>query len=154
MNKCDRHVSIIFCDDIRNELANKNSYMGMYGPQATVEELPGTFRMLNILVQLYAPESDPIRDFEVVVKHDDKELARFSPPIENGFKKNAVPIGFYVGEESVKEMLTVAATFTLGGLLYTQPGEIRVIVQADGEILPTPVLRLALGESSHATPPQ
>ena len=35
-----RHLEVIFCDDIREEVGNKISYMGVYSADLTVPVLP------------------------------------------------------------------------------------------------------------------
>lgn len=52
MNKLGRRIELVYCDDIRQELGSKFSYMGVYGSDLVLQSLPATLPKLCIAVKL------------------------------------------------------------------------------------------------------
>jgi hypothetical protein len=49
----------IFCDDVRQELGNKLSYLGIYGPNLIVPSLPTTLVKLCCVLTIRVPATSP-----------------------------------------------------------------------------------------------
>ena len=51
-NKIAQKFHIIMCEDVRRELGNKMSLMGVYGGEVILKKLPGTMRSLVFVLML------------------------------------------------------------------------------------------------------
>lgn len=79
----DRVLTAIFCDDIRNEVGNKMSFMGCYQGELFVPSAPMALAKLCVYVTLITPIARPVRSLVFkVLQDDDKELARIEMPNE------------------------------------------------------------------------
>lgn len=73
----DIRVSAIFCDDIRQEVGGKHSFMGVYGPECVLKTLPGTIPRLCIaIIAIMSPGSD-ISDISAEMLGPDGNLQAF-----------------------------------------------------------------------------
>ncbi len=71
----ERRLDAIFCDDIRQEVGNKRSYMGVYtGDLVVSSPLPVIMSKLAIVVSVRTLIVDPFKKLEIVVKHGNKVL--------------------------------------------------------------------------------
>lgn len=69
-----RHLEAIYCDDIREEVGNKLSYMGVYTGELTVPNVPVLLPKLCIAVTLITATGDPFESLEVrIVKAKGEE---------------------------------------------------------------------------------
>ena len=89
MSHGPRHLEVIYCDDIRQEVGNKVSYMGVYSGELNVPTAPVLLPKLCIAVKACTETVDPFEALEVrivKVKGDDEtELLSTGPiprPIE------------------------------------------------------------------------
>lgn len=67
MSKISRHLEVIFCDDIRSEVGNKSSYMGIYTRELTIPSAPLLLAKLCIAVQVVTDIDDPFESIMVQV---------------------------------------------------------------------------------------
>lgn len=71
-----RAFCVNYCDDIRHELGNKLSLIGVYGADLVLPELPAAIPKLCIFAQLYSElDSAFDSDIELRVMVDDEILA-------------------------------------------------------------------------------
>jgi len=49
------HLQVLYCDDIREEIGNKFSLMGVYASDMLISELPSTISKLCVAVRLVVP---------------------------------------------------------------------------------------------------
>ena len=84
MTTVERYVHVIWCDDIRQEVGNKPSFMGVYTGGLVLPELPCVLPKLCAWVLLSAPASQPLQGVSVKLRFDDgsalMEVPEFSPP--------------------------------------------------------------------------
>lgn len=80
MSNVSRHLEVIYCDDIRNEVGNKFSYMGIYTSELTIPNVPLLLPKLCIAVKVVTDISDPFEslDVRVVKVQDDEETELLS----------------------------------------------------------------------------
>lgn len=76
----DRHVFTLYCDDIRNELGNKSSLMGIYAGDLFVEKFPIVLPKLCAYVVLKSSVDDPIKALSIRLMKDDEQAAIISIP--------------------------------------------------------------------------
>jgi hypothetical protein len=72
MTTVDRYVHALWCDDIRQELGNKPSFMGVYTGGIVVAELPVVLPRLSIFIWIVTPIDVPFKKLSVqVIRSDD-----------------------------------------------------------------------------------
>lgn len=79
-----RHLEVIYCDDIREEVGNKFSYMGIYTGELTVPNAPVLLSKLCVVVKVITDIDDPFENLEVrivAVKGDDETEILSTGPI-------------------------------------------------------------------------
>ena len=68
----DRRLSVLWCDDIRMELGNKPSLMGVYTGTMVLASLPATLQRLSARVSIETPKENPIQRFALkIIRSDD-----------------------------------------------------------------------------------
>lgn len=94
-----RYLHTIYCDDVRLEVGNKQSLMGIYSSELFVPEFPIALPKLCIVVNLVTPIDKPLKELTIKVTKDNETLIevpvtgeQLSEPqtsiIENGEKDN------------------------------------------------------------------
>lgn len=71
-----RYMWTIVCDDIRQEVGNKVSYVGVYAGELIVPTFPFTLPKLCALVNVTTDVEDPFKQLELLVYKDDQEIAK------------------------------------------------------------------------------
>ncbi|SUD65831.1 Uncharacterised protein [Pandoraea pnomenusa] len=76
-----RHIEAIFCDDIRNEIGNKMSFMGVYLNDMHVSDFPITIPKLCIFASVHTAIEKPFKELELVVRKDGETISsiKFEP---------------------------------------------------------------------------
>jgi hypothetical protein len=69
-----RHVETLFCDDIRQEVGGKLSFIGAYSGGLFVEGFPVTLPRLCLFVKVVTPAADPVRALTLRVLRDEEIL--------------------------------------------------------------------------------
>lgn len=94
-----RYLHAIYCDDVRLEVGNKQSLMGIYASDLLTNELPVVLPKLCIVVNLITSIENPFKKLTVKILRDDEVLIeapitdeQLNEPqsniIENGDKDN------------------------------------------------------------------
>jgi len=73
-----RHLEVIFCDDIREELGNKLSFMGVYSADMTVPVVPIILNKLCIVVRAITENYDRFESLKVSVFQGDDNVELIS----------------------------------------------------------------------------
>ncbi len=82
----DRYVHAIWCDDIRQEIGNKPSFMGVYLGGMTVPSLPIMLQKLSVYVWVSTEISNPLKTISLKIIRDDGFVLTEIPP--NDLEKN------------------------------------------------------------------
>jgi hypothetical protein len=69
-----RHIEAIFCDDIREEVGGKFSFMGVYSGDMIVANLPAVLPKLCIAITVVTPVDDPFDSLQLGIYLDGIEL--------------------------------------------------------------------------------
>jgi hypothetical protein len=69
-----RQVQTIFCDEIRYEIGDKISYIGVYSGRLFVDSFPVTLSQLCLKINILTPSNRPVRQLEISVFRDDIAL--------------------------------------------------------------------------------
>lgn len=82
MSKLGRRIELVYCDDIRQELGSKFSYMGVYGSDLVLQSLPATLPKLCIAVKLVTDAAHPFEDLEVLLlRGNEREVILETGPL-------------------------------------------------------------------------
>ena len=68
-----RWVNVVWCDDIRQEIGNKPSLMGVYTGGLAVPALPATLPRLAAWINVHTPTSRPFQRLTVRIRRNDAE---------------------------------------------------------------------------------
>lgn len=84
MSNGSRYLEVIYCDDIREEVGNKFSYMGVYSGELTVPNAPVLLPKLCVVAKAITDIANPFESLEVrivMVKGDDETEILSTGPI-------------------------------------------------------------------------
>jgi hypothetical protein len=110
-----RHLEVIYCDDIREEVGNKVSFMGIYSSELTVPNAPVLLTKLCIVVKAVTDIGDPFEALNVrIVKvkgNDETELLSTGPVLlpaklpgpDIGLTRMAVQMNFILAPFQIDE---------------------------------------------------
>jgi hypothetical protein len=76
----DRYLTVIFCDDIRQEVGNKMSLIGCYQGELIVNSAPTALPKLCALITVTTPKGKPFKSLTIRVVKNDDEFARLEIP--------------------------------------------------------------------------
>lgn len=119
MSNGSRHLEVIYCDDIREEVGNKFSYMGVYSSDLTVPNAPILLPKLCVAVKVTTDIDDLIKALEVrIVKiKDDVETELLStgtitypaewPRLDNGSTRLVAQMTFVLAPFQIDEDTTL-----------------------------------------------
>jgi len=136
----DRYVHVIWCDDIRQEVGNKPSFMGVYTGGIVLPVLPTILQRLSIYVWVNTSVERPFKKVNFkVVRDDGFVLLEMAPESPNG--EAFAP----VRPDSTR--IGVMAGFALGGVEVPLGCKyFSVFVETESETLEGPRLRVDVSE--------
>ena len=142
-----RYVTAIYCDDIRQEVGGKISYMGCYQSEIIVQTAPVILPKLCVFASVYTPKDRLFKSLIFrVIQDDDIELARIEVP-----EKGLTEINNHqtIDESATRKSINTAIVFSpfaiekptmLRLLVITEEGEItgpRILIKVDATQVPT-----------------
>jgi hypothetical protein len=87
------YLHVLYCDDIRQEIGGKITFVGVYNGFLRVEESPVVLPKLSIHATFIVPADQTVEGLKFRLIRDDAEVAVFdSPPMEISVPKDDVPI--------------------------------------------------------------
>ena len=131
MKKNDtRFLTEIFCDDIRQEVGGKLSFMGCYQGELIVPMAPVALPKLCLYATIWTPKERPFKSLMLrIVQDDDKELARLEISKESFEEAEQV-----FDETSTRKMVSTAIAFS--PFAIDKPNSLRLIATTEeGEII-------------------
>lgn len=69
-------METIYCDDVRSEIGNKLSFMGIYGPNILLNEFPAVLSKLCAVMSLHMPAETQAETVTFFLYKDDEEIGR------------------------------------------------------------------------------
>ena len=144
----DRFVHAIFCDDMRQEMGNKISFMGCYQGELFVPFAPVALPKLCVFVTISTPAERPLKALSIRVDQGGNTIANIETPSADW----AQPMP--PAPDDVTRLLANVG-FMLSPFAINEPGDIRVVVTTEeGEILgPRLRIKLALPAVAAAAEP-
>lgn len=143
-----RSVTAIYCDDIRQEVGNKVSYMGTYTGLLLVASLPATIPKLMVAVHVFTPQEQPFKSLKIRLTKNDELLSETQIPDETLESQAIVPVADLGDEVSI----AFSFIFAFTPLPVTELSKIRIRVQTESEELKGPALVIKGMEASSAKP--
>lgn len=138
----NRHVSATYCDDVREEIGGKLSYMGVYGADMVVGGFPVTLPKFCVALRVVTPADQPFRAVKFQLFRDTDMLAEANmdeSQLEASQVLNGVP------ESDRKDMfLAVQGMLVFAPLSLEAPCVFRIRVITESEELRGPGLRVLL----------
>lgn len=131
-----RHLEVVYCDDLRSEVGNKMSAMGIYAGELIVDKLPAVLPKICVMATAVTPSADPFKKLIFKVSLNDTVLLESS---DFGDSSKLGP----VDSDSEEPKYTIArAIFQLNGL-SVEPGQrLRISAETETEIMRASALRI------------
>ncbi|GEM_PF-503932 len=140
----DRYVHAIFCDDIRQEIGNKVSFMGCFQGELFVPFMPVALPKLCVSVTVSTPLARPLTALTIRVEQGASQLANIEVSSEHLAHAVTQP-------QDGSTRFLVTAGVMLSPFAITEPGELRVVViTEEGEML-GPRLRIKVMPQSEVS---
>lgn len=143
MSISGRYVHTIWCDDIRQEIGNKPSFMGVFAAGILLPTLPAVLSRLGVYTWVVSPIDKPIESLLLqVVRDDGLVLAEIKP---EGPPHSAFPRV----EDATRQQIVVGVN--MGPVEIPEGCKWFVVkVKADGDELEGPKLRITVNPASFA----
>lgn len=125
-----RIVIAQFCDDVRQEIGNKYSLMGCYGPELIINKLPATLAKLCAQVRVQTPIDRAFTKLVIRAIFNGDVLAEIElPPSDlDLMQKKAAS-----ADEGVA--IIVMAIFSFSPLAISEPCKLQIEAETEDEIL-------------------
>jgi hypothetical protein len=123
----------IFCDDIRQEINNKISYMGIYQDEIIVPSIPFVMKNFCMIIKYVQSRNIEKKPLKVMVYFpDDEEKPHWEVSIP--FDQIDVPIQNNIDREDSRIQIEIPVQFS--SLILTKTGRIKIrLNRGDSEIL-------------------
>lgn len=124
----NRFAYSIFCDDIRYEVNNKTSFIGIIGNLMYIPSFPAVLPKLCVSVTASTPHSQPFKSLHVTATLGETVL--FDVDLDEGqLEQMHVQAANQIDDA---KGLYAQAMFVLSPLHIQEPGKIKISVIADG----------------------
>jgi hypothetical protein len=119
----NRSLTSIFCDDVRQEIGNKHSLMGIYGLDLFVDQIPAILPKLCIVIIISTPILRPFKTLRLSAYFNDNLLTETEIQPDSIARQTQIP-------NDVKT-LSITAIFPFTPLFIPEQGKIRVDVETE-----------------------
>jgi hypothetical protein len=143
-----RHAHCLFCDDIRYEIGNKTSILGIYNGVLQAASVPVVLPKLCIATFLSSPVDMPVSSLSIRVSLNDQLLQQIDLTSENLAEVPKV-VEQWVTEDDPIIVLVLGAHIVLSPFVFDKEGAITVTAIVDGEELIAGKLRLRIERQLH-----
>ncbi|MEO6081280.1 MAG: hypothetical protein ABIQ86_16140 [Steroidobacteraceae bacterium] len=134
-----------YCDDVRQEVGNKLSYLGVYGPNLIVQSFPTTLVKLCCVFSVRVPTSAAPRHVIFKLLRDDDVL--FEADLSTSDMKD--PAIGTLADGTDRRILTISSIAQLVGFSITQPCVLKARAIVDGKELRGGALELLAADVKH-----
>lgn len=142
-----RALHAIFCDDIRHEIGNKFSYMGVYSSNLFVKEMPVTLPKLCVAVTAQTPISHPFKKLDIGLLKDDERILVVEAT------RDALEIKADIDNEYMPQDAEIFATitnhFVISPFRIEKPLLLRIHAYTESKQLKGGGLRISLLQEPH-----
>lgn len=140
----DVTVSATYCDDIRNEVGGKISYMGVYNSDLLLSEFPAQLAKLCIQVLIQFPIETTASNITVKVTKNGESLAEIPLPEGQLQAMRQVVLAADVDSDLENRKLGCQLSLQFPSLPLAEPGAIRLLALVDGVEFKGNALRIRL----------
>lgn len=133
-----------FCDDVRQEVGNKISYLGIYGPNLIVPSFPTTLVKLCCVFNVRVPASSPPRNVTFKLLRDEEVI--FQADLAADILDRQAQESALNAPES--HVLTISSITQIIGLPVTQRAMLKARGYVDGKELRGGALELLAAEAA------
>lgn len=124
------YMETIYCDDVRSEIGNKLSFMGIYGPNILLNEFPAVLSKLCAVMSLHLPPDTQAERVTFSLYKDDEEIGR-STALLADVRKAATE----QGEVNEERRLTIRFIAQITPLQLEGPCRLKAKAEIDGETI-------------------
>jgi hypothetical protein len=149
----------MYCDDVRNEVSNKTSLIGVYGADLLASEIPMVLPKLALLITVAGDASDPIETLSLAVFRDEEQVTEIlvkAQDIAQARQLERERVSELKGEippSDAKRMFTLNMVIAMAPFPIEKPFVLRVIATTEREELRGPALRIALNPTAKQAEP-
>lgn len=138
-----KSLRAIYCDDIRNELGGKLSFMGVYSSDMILPSFPATLSKICAYITLTVPLNTPPKK-SIAIRLLSGEAVIAEVIIDEASLESASlpPADLDTPEE--ERSLAIALTFVMAPLQVPEPMKIRLRAEVDGEELKGNALKIRM----------
>ncbi|MHB0989831.1 MAG: hypothetical protein ACYC3O_07150 [Burkholderiales bacterium] len=143
-----RVVFALFCDDIRQEIGNKFSFVGCYQSVMVVQQFPVQLPKLCAHVLVITPTSKRLERLVIRAKLNEDVVAELEMPVSSlADKFNEIASSAELGRLSIQAMIV------LSPVIITEPSKLRIEAETEEGTIPGSYLtiRTPLPEELQAT---
>jgi hypothetical protein len=135
-------ATTIFCDDIRQEIGSKQSFMGVYNADLVVGEFPVSLIRFCALVKIQFPLDTAAQSILIRIFDNDTPIAEISAP--DGALQAARAAVLQKGEIAEDQTITFSTAIQFAPLNLSQPTVLRVRAIIDGSEVKANGIRVRL----------
>lgn len=126
-----RYAHAVYCDDIRHEVGNKTSMMGLYNGQLGVLEFPCALTKLCIVISVSTPKDKMLSSISLVGTFAEAEMFK----MEMGEEQIQAVLAQTPKLQEEGKFYMIQLIAILSPLQLEKPGKISLTLLADGERL-------------------
>jgi hypothetical protein len=126
----NRYSHTIWCDDIRQEIGNKPSFMGVYTSQLVVPSLPTVLPRLSLALWIVTPKETPFEKLSIKVLHSNgKSIVEINPEL------SPIMPPLTIHPDTTRQQLLVC--FSMGNVeLSLESKYLEVQIETESGVLP------------------
>lgn len=128
----NRYAYCHFCDDIRQEVGNKLTIVGLYNGEMLLPFVPILLPKLCIASYLTTSSDKPIKTLEMRVEHNGNVIGNVEVPEQDLRQLSEIALGRGTTDDPVKEF-SIGVNSAYSPIAIEGPGIIRVVMVADGQ---------------------
>lgn len=141
-----RTLQTIWCDDIRMEVGNKMSLMGIYSAELLVPTFPFVLQKLCLSCKISADIKKPFKQLKIVVSKNDEVVAEIDMT-ESVLQQSAESNHKSAESNHIKDnakFIAVQSFFVLGQMTIDKPVTFRAKAISDTDVIKGHGLRVEL----------
>lgn len=149
----ERRIEVVYCDDIRTEVGNKNSLMGVYQGNLFIDAMPVILPKLCAWVNVVTPRATPFQCLRIRVLLDDVPLLDTGDVID---PDNSLPLpeteDVAPGDEGAPQLLAANFIIALTPFQIERQSALVVVAETEQGELKSRRLRIRLAPPSSDQP--
>jgi len=137
-----RNAHCIFCDDIRNEVGNKLSFMGIYGGELQVEQIPAVIQKICIVSYCETSAAHLLSKLSIRIFHKENLILENEVPPEHLQEMQRAIIARGDQKDPIQK-IAIGMNAQISPVVIDEPSTIKVVMIADNEEIIAGKLRMS-----------